>query len=318
MKIQTLFLVLCVSCGNIFAQLEKEAVFTESTVFLPFPTGNIVGTLTIPNKLKRMPLAIIIAGSGPTDRNCNNPQMKNDAYKLLAHALASRKIATLRYDKRGIGESKQQNLNEKDLRFDDFVRDAESWMKVMKKDDRFTSTTIVGHSEGSLIGMIASAQGADRFVSVAGPGQPADQTFKEQMSQQPKMVQDACFPIIDSLKNGFTVKMVSPMLYSLFRPSVQPYLISWFKYDPQEEIKNLNIPVLVIQGSNDIQVTVQDANRLHAAQPNSKLVILQNMNHVFRIIEGDRQANISTYNNTELPIDSRLVDAIAMFIISKN
>lgn len=315
MKIQTVLALLFVTFTCSFSQIEKDATFSESTVFLPFPSGNIVGTLTTPNKLKKMPLAIIIAGSGPTDRNGNNPQMKNDAYKKLAHGLATQNIATLRYDKRGIGESKQKDLNEKDLRFDDFVRDVESWIRVMKKDNRFTGITVIGHSEGSLLGMIASTQGADKFVSVAGLGQPADQTLKEQLSQQPKMVQDACFPIIDSLKNGFTVKMVSPMLYSLFRPSVQPYLTSWFKYDPQEEIKNLNIPVLIIQGSNDIQVTVEDANRLHAAQPNSKLVILKDMNHIFRIVADNRQANISSYNNPELPIDSGLVDGIVKFIL---
>jgi uncharacterized protein len=172
---------------------------------------------------------------------------------------------------------------------------------------------VIGHSEGSLIGMIA-ANNADGYVSIAGAGRPADKILKEQLDKQPQAVKDLSFPIIDSLVTGKTVSNVNPMLFSLFRPSVQPYMISWFRYDPSVEIKKLKIPVLIIQGTNDIQVTLQDASMLAKANGTAQLVEIKNMNHIFRIVEGDRNANIATYNDASLPIAGELSNSIVSFI----
>jgi fermentation-respiration switch protein FrsA (DUF1100 family) len=162
--------------------------------------------------------------------------------------------------------------------------------------------------------MIA-ATSADKFISIAGAGQSADIIIKEQLSTQPKEVQDLSYPIIDSLAKGKTVDNVNPMLNSLFRTSIQPYMISWFKYDPQIEIQKLTIPILIVQGTNDLQVTVADAKRLSKANPKSQLMIVDNMNHVFRIVDGDKQANFATYNNNTLPLADGLVKDIANFIL---
>jgi len=126
-----------------------------------------------------------------------------------------------------------------------------------------------------------------------------------------------CFPILDSLVRGKTVDDVNPMLNALFRPSVQPYLISWFRYDPQIEIQRLKIPVLILQGLKDLQVTVEDANRLSDASQNDKLVFFDNMNHVLKTVEGDTEANIAAYNNPDLPLSVGLVDVISDFILKK-
>lgn len=296
------------------ASENKDTAFIETQIILQTKTGQIFGTLTTPKEFTNIPVALMIAGSGPTDRDCNNPFMKCDAFKIFAHELTQNNIASLRYDKRGIAESKEAGKKESDLRFDDYVNDAKEWIQLLKQDKRFSKVIVVGHSEGSLIGMMAAAN-ADKFISIAGAGQSADKIIKEQLSTQPKAVQDSTFPIIDSLLKGKTVDNVNPMLASLFRLSVQPYMISWFKYDPQIEIQKLTIPVLIIQGTNDIQVTVEDAKRLSKANPKSELVLIDNMNHVFRIVEGDRQANIATYNNTSLPIADELVKNVTSFIL---
>jgi fermentation-respiration switch protein FrsA (DUF1100 family) len=162
--------------------------------------------------------------------------------------------------------------------------------------------------------MIAANMNADAYVSIAGAGRPADKILKEQLDKQPQTVKDLSFPIIDSLVAGKTVSNVNPILFSLFRPSVQPYIISWFKYDPTVEIKKLSIPVLIIQGTNDIQVPVQDALLLSKANKHSQLVEIENMNHIFRIVEGDRNANIATYNDASLPIAHELTRSIVSFI----
>ncbi|MEL1253261.1 alpha/beta fold hydrolase [Flavobacterium sp. DGU38] len=311
-KIILLLTVFILSFVN--AQDKKEFTFKESPAVLKINTDQLLGTLTMPDVSKKCPVALIIAGSGPTDRNGNNPMMKNNSLKMLAEALAKHGIASLRFDKRGIGESKPAANSESGLVFENYTEDAKSWINFLKQDKRFSKVVVIGHSEGSLIGMIAGAK-ADKFVSIAGAGDSADKILKAQISSKGmKQIEDMTFPIIDSLKSGKTVKNVDPMLNSLFRPSVQPYLISWFKYNPQTEIKKLNLPVLIIQGTKDLQVTVKDADNLSKANTNSELLIIDNMNHIMKIIEGDQQANLESYNNETLPISETLTSKIVSFI----
>ena len=305
-------LLLLFSSG-LFAQ-NADSSFTETNIELQTSTGKISGTLTTPKTFNKIPVALIIAGSGPTDRNGNSMFLKSDAYKKLAQQLALHNIATVRYDKRGVVLSMSAAKSESDLRFDDYVNDAKDWINLLKQDKRFTTIIVIGHSEGSLIGMIAAAEAnADKYISVAGAGRPADKIIREQLSNQPDSLQQQTSAIMDSLLQGKTVN-VDPSLNTLFRASVQPYLISWFKYDPQTEIKKLKIPVLIIQGTSDIQVTENDAKLLAAAKPGAQLVMIGNMNHIFRIVEGGREVNIATYSNPSLPISQKLVDVIADFI----
>ena len=306
--IQLVFIVLSSTAAN-------DTLIVETPIILHTKSGEIYGTLTTPKNFDKIPVALLIAGSGPTDRDGNNPMMKNNSLKILAHELSNRGIASLRYDKRGIAASQKSGKNESDLRFEDYVNDAKEWIQLLRQDKRFSKVVVIGHSEGSLIGMIAGNL-ADKYISVAGAGKSTDKILKEQLTKQPKMVQDISFPIIDSLKNGYTVKNVPLLLFSLFRPSIQPYLISWFKYDPQVLIKEISIPVLIIQGSNDIQITVDDAKLLSAANPSAKLVIIDKMNHIFRIVEStDRQANILTYSQEGIPIAEELIKSISDFIL---
>ena len=313
MKRVIIFCFLLYICSSFNVVMGNDSLYKELPVTLHTATGDLFGTLTVPVQKTRMPVALIIAGSGPTDRNGNNPMMKNESLHKLAIALADSGIASLRYDKRAIAESKAAAKSEADLRFDDYVADARDWISLLRKDNRFSRIIVIGHSEGSLIGMVAAHKNADAFVSIAGAGRPADKILKEQLDKQPQAVKDLSFPIIDSLVAGKTVRTVNPMLFSLFRPSVQPYLISWFKYDPAVEIRKLSIPVLVIQGTNDIQVSMEDAQLL-AKAGKAPLVAIDHMNHIFRIVEGDRNANIATYNDPSLPIAGELSDSIVRFI----
>lgn len=305
----TLFLLSIVN-----AQDKKEITYKESSATLKINNDQLYGTLTVPDLTKKVPVALIIAGSGPTDRDGNNPMMKNNSLKMLAESLAKNGIASLRFDKRGIGESKASAITESSLVFENYTEDAKSWINYLKQDKRFSQLIIIGHSEGSLIGMIAGAK-ANKFISIAGAGDSADKIIKAQIaSKSNKQVEELTFPIIDSLKSGNKVKKVDPMLNALFRPSIQPYLISWFKYNPQTEIKKLTIPILILQGNNDLQVTVKDAENLNQANKNSELVIVDKMNHIMKTITGDQKANMESYNNETLPISETLVDKIVTFI----
>ncbi len=306
------FSVLFLTIAN--AQSKAQHTFKETNVTLKINIDQLYGTLTVPDEVKKCQVALIIAGSGPTDRNGNNPMMKNNSLKMLAEALAKNGIASLRFDKRGIGESKASAITESSLVFENYTEDVKSWINFLKLDKRFTHLTVIGHSEGSLIGMIAGAK-ANKFVSIAGAGESADKLIKSQIaSKSNKQLEDMTFPIIDSLKSGNKVNKVDPLLNSLFRPSIQPYLISWFKYDPQTEIKKITVPILILQGNNDMQVSVKDAESLAQANKNSQLAIIDKMNHIMKIIDGDKQANMESYNNETLPISEVLIEKIVSFI----
>lgn len=310
------FISVCLYVAS-WAGVRADSAFSETSLILHTSTGDIHGTLTLPEGASaREAVVLIIAGSGPTDRNGNNPMMKNGSLQMLAYGLANSHIASLRYDKRGIGESAPAGKKESDLRFEDYVNDARQWIKLLKGDKRFSRVIVVGHSEGSLIGMIASGGGADGYVSIAGAGESADKILKRQLSQQPQQIRDLCYSVIDSLVSGRTVKEVNPMLFTLFRPSVQPYMISWFRYDPQAEIKKLSIPVLLLQGTNDLQVTEEDARLLAKANPHAELHLIKGMNHIFKIVGDDRNANVASYNNNTLPISTELVGDIVRFTTS--
>ncbi|MEO8239438.1 MAG: alpha/beta hydrolase [Flavobacterium sp.] len=299
-----------------FATAQNKSLITykESDLTLKINSEEIFGTLTTPDLSQKYPIALLISGSGPTDRNGNNVVMKNNSLKMLAEVLAKNGIASLRFDKRGIAASKASAKSEENLRFENYIDDVKSWVDLLKKDHRFSKIIIIGHSEGSLIGMIASVK-ADKFISIAGAGESADKLIKTQIeSKSNKQAEDLTFPIIDSLKNGNMVKKVDPILNSLFRASIQPYLISWFKYNPQTEIKKLNIPVLIIQGNNDLQVTVKDAESLAQSNKKAELLIVDKMNHIMKTVDSDMQANMASYNNETLPISEVMTNKIVSFI----
>ncbi|MGI1945703.1 alpha/beta hydrolase [Shewanella glacialipiscicola] len=301
-----------------FIAFSSFATSIKQIVSIETGTGKLEGTLLTPDDVKDSKIvALIIAGSGPTDRDGNNPSMTNNSLKMLADELVKVGISSLRYDKRGIGKSKTSGLKEIDLRFDNYIDDASHWVEYLNNLSRFNKIVVIGHSEGSLIGMVVSQQkDVDKFISIAGSGQPIDQTIREQLAAQPPVVIEQSTPILDKLLQGETVENVPEFLNSLFRPSVQPYMISWFKYDPQKEISKLNKPVLIIQGSTDIQVGLMDADKLAAANKKADKVVIKEMNHIFKEATLDKQANYQTYNQPDLPIKPELVKVISEFILN--
>jgi len=288
---------------------------TGTPITLHTVSGNIEGALLIPETKGALPVAVLIAGSGPTDRDGNNPIMKNNALKMLATALYHHGIASLRYDKRGIAASQSAGADESKLRFDQYIEDAVGWSRLLKQNKKFNKILIIGHSEGSLIGMeVAQKAWIDKFISLAGTGQPADQLIRKQLSTQPAFVLQQCTPILNELVKGNTVDSIPPYLNALFRKSVQPYLISWFKYNPQTEIKKLKKPVLIVQGTTDIQVSINDAEKLKEANPQARLAIIKGMNHILKDAPADRQENIKTYSQPDLPLNNELVQIVVDFI----
>jgi uncharacterized protein len=304
------------------AGAQATTAATEQPARLATASGTLAGTLVVPPTNGKAPVVLIIAGSGPTDRDGNSPTLpgKNNTYRMLAEALAADGVASLRYDKRGIGESRAAGIRESDLRFDMYVDDAAEWISQLRADPRFSRVIVAGHSEGSLIGMLAANKAhADAFVSIAGVAHRASDVLRDQLRPQigsmPTLL-EASETVLRSLESGTVVDppppaiQMIPALAALFRPSVQPYLISWFKYVPADQLRALTVPVLIVQGTTDIQVSVDEARALKAAKPDVELTLIEGMNHVMKRGPTDRAQNIATYGNPDLPIVSEVPKAI--------
>lgn len=277
-------------------------------------TKLIDGTLLIPDNEKEQPLAIIIGGSGPTDRNGNQQMMNNNSLKFLAEGLYGKNIATFRYDKRIVKQIRTGNVDEKQIRFDDFIDDAVAVLEYFKSDKRFSKIYYIGHSQGSLIGMVAAQEGADGFISIAGAGQEIDDVIVEQLSKQAPGLTENARDSFDDLRANGVSNNYNPALASIFRKEIQPFIFSWMQFDPKEEIEKLNIPVLIINGDKDIQVSVSEAELLKAAKPDAEFKIIPKMNHIFKEVEGNDLENSKTYNLHNLPIVPELVETISDFI----
>ncbi len=289
----------------------------DEPIILVTPTGGIEGSLLLPEKREVCPVVLIIAGSGPTDRNGNNSEMENNSLKMLAQEFQKRGVASLRFDKRGIGQSSDAGRDQSELRFDTYVNDVKAWVDMLAKDKRFSKIIIAGHSEGSLIGIVASVKNKKvaALISIAGAGRPADVIIKEQLSGAPENIQLALFRMLDRVKKGDTISSVPPIFYPILHPSVQPYMTSWFKYDPAIEIKKLNIPILILQGSTDVQVKELDAEQLAKAAPTAIKKTILNMNHVLKDCDTmDKEKQKPIYSEPTYPLNQEFCVELVAFL----
>ncbi|MBV8648755.1 alpha/beta fold hydrolase [Paludibacterium sp.] len=288
----------------------------ESAIELATATGLLRGTLMSPPSGLCAQVVLIIAGSGPTDRDGNNPLLpgNNDCLKMLANELAIAGIASVRYDKRGVGGSVR--VDEAALTFDDFVQDAADWLALLRREGRFDQVIVAGHSEGSLIGMLAAERAAaDGLVSIAGLAERASNVLRWQLAGKlPAALARRNVAILQALERGERVDDVPPGLMALYRPSVQPYLISWFKRVPAEVFARLAMPCLVLQGDADLQVGCDQAMALRAANPAADWAVIEGMNHVLKIVADDPQSNFAAYGDPNLPIAPGLVEALLRYL----
>ncbi len=296
--------------------IETPFTIQSGTMALP-------GTLTLPAKSKhRIPVALIVAGSGPTDRNGNSAgalraQNNSNLYAILAWQLANAGIASVRYDKRVLGD----NLQKVDLpstTIDDFIADAIAGARMLVADRRFSKVLLIGHSEGAELVLQAVNRGtpAAGIVMMSGAGRPILPVLREQISKQ---LPPAEITKWDSASarylRGEDPGDVHPGLRPLLQPTNRHFMQSWVKYDPAAEIAKVKVPVLIIQGGRDIQISESDARALKAAHPAAKLVVIPAANHVFRAaVSDDRTAQAKLYTDPTIPVVPELTPAIVDWI----
>ncbi len=276
----------------------------------------LVGTLEMATTSAQPDLvALIIAGSGPTDRDGNSKAVagKNDSLKKLAADLAQFGLSSLRFDKRVAGASLSGPVDETALRIETFAEDAAAWLPVLQQQG-FKRVLVIGHSEGALLGtLIAHRRPVSGLVLIAGAGRPIDVILKEQLARNAPQLSAEVSRILDELKAGKDASNVPPPLQALFRPSVQPYLRGWMQLDPAKLLAAVKVPVLNLSGSHDMQVQQADADAL-AAVTGVKSQRIRGMNHVLKRVSGmDLAAQQDAYTDPDLPLVPELVPAILAF-----
>ncbi len=273
----------------------------------------IEGTLILPNSSTPTPLVIIIADTGPTDRNGNQNFQKHNALKKLAEGLANHQIASFRYDKRIVKQIRRRNIDP-NLNFDHFVEDAESVIDYFKTNNTFNDIYIIGHGQGSLVGMLASNSDVAGFISLAGSGKPIDEVIVDQVTLMDPALVKSTNSAFAELKNGKLTRNYPQALSAIFNIETQPFMMSWMAYNPQKAIQELAIPILILSGTKDLQVPISEAELLKANAKNAMYHIIENMNHVLFDIAGNELENSKSYNESFRPISEELLTRVVEFI----
>jgi pimeloyl-ACP methyl ester carboxylesterase len=302
------------------SMLLAAAAVASIAVTAPGPSGPLAGTYLEAGH--HAPIVLIIPGSGPTDRDGNNPLGVTGApYRLLAEALAAKGVSSVRIDKRGLFGSKAAVADPNAVTIGDYALDTHNWLAAIRQRTRAKCLWVLGHSEGGLVALVAAQQPRDicGVILVSAAGRRLSDVIRDQLRANPANapVLDSALKALDSLDRGERVdtSAMHPALQQLFAPRIQGFLIDVFPRDPAKLAAAVKVPLLIVQGARDLQVSTADAQKLAAAQPKATLLLLPRMNHVLKDVDSaDRSANLAAYSDPSLPVDSGLIDAIAAFV----
>ncbi len=302
------------------AQANAAPAPVETTIQAPGPLGPLRGTMLGPNSKGQV--VLIIPGSGPTDRDGNNPLgIKGSPYKLLAEGLAAKGITTVRIDKRGIYGSSRAVADANAVTMADYAADVHAWIRVIRAQTGVSCVWVAGHSEGGLVALAStrSPENMCGLILLAAPGRPVGDVLRDQiklnLANTPVLGQ--ALSALKALESGRHVdaNALHPALAQIFNPEIQGFLISMLALDPARLAADFHKPMLIMQGERDIQVSVSDAERLKQAAPSARLVLLPDTNHVLKTVTtSNLAANRAAYIKVDLPLASGVVDGIATFL----
>lgn len=280
--------------------------------------GNIDAVLTTPPDVEHPPVALLIAGSGSTDHDGNGPQVKPATLKKLSEQLAARKIATLRYDKRGAGGWKPEFGRPEDFRFKDYVDDAAALVSYLRSSGKFPRLVLVGHSEGGLVAILTARRvPIDRLVLLVTAARRQGDLLKAQLERK-QIPPDVLQPILKAIDTIMSGQIVDPPPPGLaIAPSMQPGIASAFTEDPVDPLKLIARPTLIVGGGRDRQVARLDFMALAAAAPLAKTLWRPEMNHVLVDVDNEDD-DLAAYNQPERTLDAGLIDSVAAFILASD
>lgn len=308
-----LFLLAALLCCNSMLQAQ-DAVNTEFTVTRSKTT--LYGTLVKPAGAKKnTPLVLLIAGTGQMNRDLNLGLGRgSDAYKMLADSLAAAGIASVRFDKRGVGASEAALKHDSLLKFEDHILDVIAFLEKIRGSRQFGPIYLAGHSEGALVALaVANRSKVHGVICLEAPGERSDIALKKQLTKNTPGQPTEVDTILSQIRAGHRVKVQNKYLVTVFRPSIQPYMSSLFSYDPQVELKKVTVPVLLINGTHDLQVPVENVRLLQQANPVANVKLIGGMNYMLKEVPEELDQNVASYNNPTLPVSAALVQEMIRF-----
>lgn len=268
----------------------------------------LAGTLLMPlfSEIQYVPGIVLVAGSGPTDRDGNNPLAPEriDLLKEIAGLLARNGIASLRYDKRGIGQSTPRprgSLEEQEAFFawDNFVGDVEAAHAELLRHDEIKpyATALLGHSEGGLLALAASralaAKKLHALVLAATPGRRIDLILREQIARNapPSLRLPTDRAIAAILETGRVPTNLPPELQLLFPLYAGPFLQKLLSFDPASVLATSRTACLLVQGGADRQVVPMEdvqplIDALRDRGVSGEAVVIPQVSHNLKTVTG--------------------------------
>jgi pimeloyl-ACP methyl ester carboxylesterase len=305
----------------LFASTQAGLLLRES-ISISGPVGPIRGVYERSDDQSPTFVGLLIGGSGPTDLDGNNRfGVSGNIYRSLAAALVGQGGAIARFDKRGIASSAGALLDPNFVTIQDYAQDVQAWIDLLKAKTRLPCVWLIGHSEGGLIALEAARHNAQvcGLVLIATPGRPLAEVLHDQLARETSdpRVFESLATAVNELQQGKTIDPANlpNLLAILFPKAIQHYMASLFRVDPAAIIREIRVPVLIVQGTNDLQVSLEDATHLKNANASAELAPIPHMNHVFRdIADHDDVRNASSYADASIPIDPALAESITKFV----
>ncbi|MBL7712446.1 MAG: alpha/beta fold hydrolase [Chitinophagaceae bacterium] len=312
MKTCFLFLIALLGCSRMLqAQENAGSGFTITR-----NNTTLYGTLVKPAGVKKkVPVVLLISGTGQMNRDLNLGLGRgSDAYKMLADSFAAAGIASVRFDKRGVGASEAALKHDSLLQFEDHILDVIACLEKIRSSRQFGPIYLAGHSEGALVALIA----ANRFkvqgvICMETLGERSDIALGKQLNKNTPGKPTEVDTLLSQIRAGRRVRVQNKYLVTVFRPSIQPYMSSLFSYDPQAEIKKVTVPVLLINGTHDLQVPTDNTRLLQEANPAVSVKLIPGMNYMLKEVPEELEKNIASYNDPSLPLSAALAEEMIRF-----
>ena len=290
--------------------------------------GELPGTLTIPKGEGPFPVVVLLQGSGASDRDESVGNVK--PFRDLAEGLAEAGIAVYRFDKRSYVYGVELAANRQITLVDEYLEDAVNAVQLMAQQDRIDPDRIfvLGHSlGGNAVPAVArelekAPVRARGFIMMAASPRPLDVLMREQydylyslmpeVTAEQQAEKDAMFSELDKLQNLDTLGEDETVA------GIYPAYWKWLAaYDILAAAEEITLPVLLLQGEEDYQVTMTDFGIWKEAlgqKENWRLISYPGLTHPFTA--GLKTEGSAVYTRSDR-MDAQVIRDIADFVLQK-
>lgn len=299
--------ILFIICLSPFFCQSAEEPFT-----INLGNAQVNGFLNIPEKVNKAPLIILVSGTHFFEKDLEGLGFEDNSFRQISEYLYKNGIACYRIEPSSLNIG-----SDIDIKFENYATTLKTCVDTFYLSKRFSKIIVAGTNDGALMGILTAIKNpkVNGFVSLAGYGRVGDEVLKEKLSGPNELNNKVIYDFIDLLKKGDTLPDLPRSYLSVFKPSIQPFLISWFKINPANELKKTTCPVLIFNGTTDLKVKTKDYQLLCAAKPLAQKKVIKNMNHNFTNCDKlDRESQIKFCTNSSETMNKDFLLTLVNFI----